>query len=131
MRFPVLEIHKPRDLVRAGRKRVGQLEPQRNALLLARGQVELLLSRGRLRQCHCPGCFAMHRLARVVDHDELLFEGLAGKENVIFARESVGLAGDISQQRPVVAQQGLSGGGGQPIFRRECQIQALDTRWSM
>ena len=50
---------------------------------------------------------AGHRLAGVVDDDDLLLDRLARQEVVVLAGEARRLAADVGQQRPVVADQGL------------------------
>ena len=62
-----------------------------------------------------PLAVASHRFAGIVDDDDLLLDGLAGSEVVILAGEVFGLAADVGQQRPVVAQQGLPVGRRHPV----------------
>ena len=59
-----------------------------------------------------PPAVGSHRLPRVVDDDDLLLDRFARVEIVVLAGEGRGLAGDVGQQRPVVAQDGL------PVGRR-------------
>ncbi|MHC4633105.1 MAG: hypothetical protein ACYS9C_17820, partial [Planctomycetota bacterium] len=44
---------------------------------------------------------------------------------MVFAREGPGLAGDVGQQRPVIANQGLRCNRGNPIRMLEGQIHAF------
>ena len=60
-------------------------------------------------------------MAGVVDDDELFLDRFARKEIVVFAGEPVRLAAEVSEQRPVVADQSMCRGGGYPIFTLEGQ----------
>src|SRR5581483_5229615 len=50
-----------------------------------------------------------------VDDDALLGNRLAGKEAVVLAGEAIGLAANIGQERPVIAQQCLRRRGRLPV----------------
>jgi hypothetical protein len=83
--------------VMSGRERRGQVDPQRDALLLAGRQAELRVPRDRVRKSERPACLAAHRHARVVDRDQLFLHCVARTEVVILARERRGLAGNVAQ----------------------------------
>ncbi len=72
-----------------------------------------------------PLASARDRLAGVVEDDDLLLDRLARTEDVILAGEPVGLAGDVGQQRPVVAQQGLAVGRRDPVRAIEGHVHAF------
>ncbi len=113
--FSGTEMGAERDLVRA-RLEVGrQRETQRDALLLARRNVERLVAVHRQRQIERPGAIASGGDPRVVDDDDLLLDGLPRQEIMFLGGEVRRLAGNIGQQRPVVADQGLTGLGGNPV----------------
>ena len=61
--------------------------------------------------------------AGVIDDDKLFLDDFAGEKIVVFAREPVRLATEVSQQRPIVAEQGLSGSRGNPVGALEGKVR--------
>src|ERR1043166_2833178 len=107
------------------RHHIDHHDVQRNSLLLARGDGDLLSPAIEFRIIQRPCGFARHRFTRVVDHDELLLDRFAGKEDVVLAREVLGLAGNVSEQQTIITQERTRGGSWNPVITIKREVPAV------
>src|SRR5690242_19168525 len=99
----------------AGRQTRWQVDPDREPNLLSRREADLLCTANNLGQTKRPFGATSHRFATVIEDHDLFLESFASVEIMVFAGEGGWLAGDVGQQRSVIADERLRGGRGEPV----------------
>ena len=121
----VAEPHRDVQLVRPGASAAGRSKRSGMRSCSPGRHADLLAARHSLGQAERPFALGGNGLAGVVDDDDLFLDRFARQEVVVLAGEAGRLAADVGQQRPVVADQRLRRGRGDPVRALEGQVHPL------